>query len=47
MENEKEGLSARERIVIMLVMFLVKMMKPWKYDHEYTEFWKELKENLK
>lgn len=45
METFKElgSISARERIVIILVIFLIRMLKPWTYDHQFTEFFSEIK----
>lgn len=34
--------SSRERFVIILVIFLCKMIRPWEYDHQFKEFWDEL-----
>jgi len=39
-------LTKREKIVIILVIFLITMMKPWEYDHQFTEFFKEVKSNF-
>lgn len=46
-EIEKTPVSTREKLVIILVVFLIKMLKPWEYDHQFTKFWEEIKENLK
>ena len=43
---ESATISRREKIVIILVLFLVKMIKPWEYDHQFTKFWDEIKANL-
>lgn len=45
-EKETNDLSAREKIVITLVIFVIRMLKPWTYDHQFTKFWDEIKENF-
>ncbi len=42
-----EKLSIRERIVVVLVVFLIQVIKPWEYDHQFTKFWDELKAIIK
>lgn len=44
MENKNKEFSLRERFVITIAVFLIKMIKPWQYDHQFTKFWDELKE---
>lgn len=44
--KEDKPIDIRERIVITLVIFLIQMIKPWEYSHQFTKFWDELKENL-
>jgi len=39
----KENLSTREKVVVTLVVFLIQMIKPWQYDHQFKAFWEELK----
>ncbi len=46
MEKETTPITAREKIVIILVVFLIKMLKPWQFDHQFTKFWEEIKSNL-
>ncbi len=43
---EQTTISRREKIVIILVVFLIKMIKPWEYDHQFTKFWDEIKANF-
>ena len=47
MIEEKMTISLREKLVIILVVFLIQMLKPWEYSHQFTKFWEEIKENLK
>ena len=47
MQKELEKISIREKIVIILIIFIIKMIKPWEYDHQFTHFWEELKEQIK
>lgn len=42
-QYDNAKINARERIVLILVIFLVKMLKPWEYDHQFTGFWAEIK----
>jgi|GEM_PF-5768836 len=42
-----EKLTLREKIVLILVVFLIQMIKPWEYDHQFTKFWDELKALMK
>lgn len=44
---EKDYLNLRERVVLILVIFLIQMIKPWEYSHQFTKFWDELKEIIK
>ena len=44
---ESKKISTREKIVIVLVIFIIQMVKPWEYDHQFTKFWDELKELIK
>lgn len=46
-ENANEKITVRERLTIVLVIFLVKMIKPWQYDHQFDKFWNEIKESIK
>lgn len=38
----KEPLTIREKIVIRLVIFLIQMIKPFDYEHEFTAFFKDI-----
>ena len=46
-EQEKSGFNLREKFVIVICMFLIKMAKLWEYDHQFTKFWEEIKKTLK
>lgn len=46
MEKENK-LNIREKIVLVLVIFLIQMIKPWEYSHQFTKFWEEIKELYK
>lgn len=44
MENKIEkSITVRERLVILLTVFLIKLIKPWEYDHHFDEFWSQIK----
>ena len=40
---EKTTLNFKEKMVLVLVIFLIKMIKPWQYDHQFDHFWADLK----
>lgn len=42
---EKE-ITIKEKLVVILVIFLIKMIKPWQYDHQFDKFWSEIKEAI-
>ena len=44
--KEEKKLGVREKITIILVVFVIQMIKPWEYDHQFTKFWEELKEQV-
>ena len=46
MNKEEQKINVREKIVIILVVFIIKMIKPWEYDHQFKNFWDELKEQI-
>lgn len=46
-KKSEKPLTARERLVIILTLFLIKMLNPWEYDHQFSEFWASIKENYK
>lgn len=39
-------ISKRERIAIRLFLFLIFMLAPWQYNHQYTPLIDELKKEL-
>lgn len=45
-KNKEKVLTVRERIVFILTMFLIQMIHPWEYSHEYTKYWNSLKNEL-
>jgi hypothetical protein len=47
MKDKMEKLTVREKIVTTLTIFLIQMIHPWEYSHQYDKFWQELKEQLK
>lgn len=42
----KSEFSYREKLVVILIVLLIKIIKPWEYDHQFTEFWKQINECL-
>lgn len=47
LETAQSPLSIRERIIVTLVIFIIQMLKPWEYDHQFTKFWDEIKSQIK
>ena len=45
-KDEKPYFTIRERMVITLTIFIIQMIKPWEYDHQFTKFWDEIKSLL-
>lgn len=43
-EHPKSELSVRERLTFLLVLFLINLLKPWKYNYEQTEFFNNIYE---
>lgn len=43
-EEEKKSLTIREKIVLTLFVFIVQMLKPYSYDHEFEAYWQEIKD---
>ena len=44
MKQLKEELTIREKIVIRLVIFLIQLLHPYEYEHQFKEYYKEIKE---
>lgn len=42
LEPPKSDLSVRERLTVVLIMFIIAMLKPWKYSHEQKEFYDDV-----
>ena len=49
MSDTKESLSIREKIVIKLIMYIVRMLdvEKWSSEDWNKDFWKDLKDDLK
>jgi hypothetical protein len=45
--EKNSNLTIREKLVLHLVIFLIQMIHPWEYSHQYDKFWNELKELIK
>lgn len=45
--NKEDKLTIRENIVLKLVIFLIQMIHPWEYSHQYQKFWDEIKDLTK
>lgn len=45
--DKDNKLNIRERLVLVLVIFLIQMIKPWEYNHQFNKFWEEIKELTK
>lgn len=45
--NESQSeLTIREKIVIRLVLFVIQMIKPYEYEHQFTRYYEEMRELL-
>lgn len=44
-EPESE-LTTREKLVVILTIFLIQLISPWEYNHKYKEFFKEIKSKM-
>lgn len=38
----KSEFSAREKLCIVLIMFIINLLKPWKYNHEQKQFFDDV-----
>ncbi len=47
MAEPKADLTARERVVIYLFLWLINILSPWEYSHQQTEFIKSIKDLIK
>lgn len=41
-ELAKSEFNAREKLTIVLIMFVINMLKPWKYNHEQKAFFDDV-----
>lgn len=46
-KKTQEPINIREKLVIILTLFLVKMIAPWEFDHQFKDFWEEVKATIK
>lgn len=45
-DQREKQLSKRERIAIRILLFLVALIAPWQYDHQFKEVLSDLKKEL-
>ncbi len=45
-DKKSKIITNREKLTIILVIFLIKMLQPWEFEHKFKEFWEEVKSNL-
>lgn len=45
-KTDMTPISSREKFVIIIALFLIKMVRPWEYDHQFTGFWDEVKKTI-
>ncbi len=43
-KDKNDPLTIRERLALTLTIFLIQMLHPWEYSHQYAKFWEELRE---
>ncbi len=41
-EKMNENLTIKERLVVRLVMFLIKMIEPYEYEHQFKELYEDI-----
>lgn len=41
-ELPKSDFSPKERLVVILILFIINLLKPWKYSHEQKEFFDDI-----
>ena len=46
-DKRAESLSVRERITVILVMFLVQLIAPYQYEHQFKPIFDDIKELMK
>lgn len=42
LELAKSEFSAREKLCIVLIMFIINLLQPWKYNHEQKQFFDDV-----
>jgi len=42
--QKQEDLTIREKIAIRLVLFLIQLIQPYEYEHQFKEYFREMKE---
>jgi len=45
-DQRDRNLSKRERIAVRLLLFVVQLIAPWQYDHQFKETLEALKKEL-
>lgn len=43
-KDHDKAISIREKITIRLVLFLIQMIHPYEYEHQFKEYFSEMKE---
>lgn len=43
-ENLKSEITIREKIVIRLVLFVIQLLNPYEYEHQFKGYFNEMKE---
>lgn len=46
-QSPETPLSVREKLFIKFTMMLLKMLRPYEYEHQYTEIYKDIDRILK
>ena len=39
---DKSELNTREKLTIVLVLFIINLLKPWQYSHQQDEFYEQV-----
>ena len=46
-DQRDRPLSKRERIAIRLLLFIIALLAPWQYDHQFKSVLEDLKKELR
>jgi len=47
MKDKDKPLTIREKVAILLVFYMLKIVAPYEYEYQFTSFYDEIKELIK